>query len=256
MRNSYLQSLIKKVEKMKGKLIYSDKLKSIIKHLMKENYHDTKAYKLIYYLKNKWYLISLKKNIFYIKAPEQIFHEEDIIEHRYRPILYEHCTVSLKKQRYIWWVKALEIHYHNLAIPDNILIVNEKKQSKEMALASQAIQFKKYTNQWTNLFKKFKKHTIKVKIWKRTFPIANKELALLECMYNHDSMFDKSTNILVKKVIKRSTQFDIQTIVQLIKIGKHHTSLNRLYKIAKENNKTFAKQLNEIIKKYSFFLDI
>jgi len=75
-------------------------------------------------------------------------------------------------------------------------------------------------------------------------------------MYNHDSMFDKSTNILVKKVIKRSTQFDIQTIVQLIKIGKHHTSLNRLYKIAKENNKTFAKQLNEIIKKYSFFLDI
>ena len=256
MKNSYLQSLIKKIEKKTRKLIYSDELKSLIKNLMQENYHDTKAYKLIYYLKNKWYLISLKKNIFYVKKPDEIYDENEIVEKWYRSILYEHCRSTLHTKRYIWGLKALEIHYNNFEIPDKILIVNEKKQSQEMALALQAIQFKKYTSRWNNLFKKFKKYTKKTKIWRKIFAVANKELALLECMFNHDDMFNKEVYIFVKKIIKRSTQFDIQVISSLIKMGKHHTSINRLYQIAKENNKTFAKQLAEIIKKYSFFLDV
>ena len=86
--------------------------------------------------------------------------------------------------------------------------------------------------------------------------LANKELALLECMYNHDDLFDAYAHDLVKKIIKRSTQLDTHTITQIIKLGKHHTSINRLYKIAKETNKTFAMKLHEIIKRYSFFLDV
>lgn len=91
---------------------------------------------------------------------------------------------------------------------------------------------------------------------KYSFTLANKELALLECMYNFDEMFDKTTYETVKKVIKRSKHIDIDTITHIIKLGKHHTSINRLYKIAKDVNKTFAIQLADIIKRYSFFLDI
>lgn len=256
MRNTYLQSLIKKISKKRGKLIYSDELKTLSRALMGKQYSNAKAYKLIYYLKNKWYLISLKKNIFYVKLPEDFLSEEAIIEDRYRPILYNHCKSSLWTKRYIGGEKALEMHYSNFEIPEIVLVVNQEKQSKEMALAMQSIQFKKYTAKGKNLFNKFKKHTSKIKIGRYNFPIASKELSLLECMYNHDEMFHKDTDIMVKKVIKRSTQFDIDIIAQLVKLGKHHTSINRLYKIAKKTNKTFAKQLSEIIKRYSFFLDI
>jgi hypothetical protein len=91
---------------------------------------------------------------------------------------------------------------------------------------------------------------------KYSFSIANKELALLECMYNYDDLLDTYTRTLVKKVLKRSSHVDIDSITKIIKLGKHHTSINRLYKIAKEVNKTFAEQLHDIIKKYSFFLDV
>ena len=125
-----------------------------------------------------------------------------------------------------------------------------------MVVATKAIQCKKYTARGQNFRPKFKKFSNKVKLGKQTFLIANKELALLECMYNFDDMFDAATHDMVKKVIKRSTHLDVTTITQIIKLGKHHTSINRLYKIAKEVNKSFAEKLNEIIKRYSFFLDV
>ena len=53
MRNTYLQSVIKKLKKRHNKIIYADELKALIEKLMKEEYSDTRAYKLIYYLKNK-----------------------------------------------------------------------------------------------------------------------------------------------------------------------------------------------------------
>ena len=91
---------------------------------------------------------------------------------------------------------------------------------------------------------------------KYSYAIANKELALLECVYSYDETFERYTYELVKKVIRRSTSFDLEELTKIIKLGKHHTSINRLYKIAKKVNKTFAEKLGEIIKKYSFFLDV
>ena len=231
MRNSYLQDLIKKIIKKQWKLIYSTELKKMISTLMKNSYTDTKAYKLIYYLKNRWHLISIKKEIFYVKSPDENISEEDIIDVRYRKILHGHCKKSYNKARYIWALKALELHYNNFSIPETILVINQKKQSKEMVVATKAIQFKKYTAKGENYRSKFKKYTTKIKMGKYSFSIANKELALLECMYNHDDLLDSQTRNLVKKVIKRSSHLDTDTITKIIKLGKHHTSINRLYKI-------------------------
>ena len=87
-----------------------------------------------------------------------------------------------------------------------------------MVVATKAVQFKKYTSKGENYFTKFKKHTIKVKMGKYSFSLANRELALLECMYNHDELFHASTAALVKKILKRSTQLDTTTIAQIIKL--------------------------------------
>lgn len=256
MRNSYLQELAKKIEKKNGKLLYSHEIKKMISSLMKDEYTDTKAYKLIYYLKNRGYLLSIKKEIFFAKHPDDTRSDDDIVDEYYRHILHHHCTTSFDKQRYIWSLKALELHYTNYSIPESILVINATKQSKEMIVATKAVQFKKYTAKGENFYPKFKRYTSKIKIGKYSFAFANKELALLECMYNFDDMFDKYTYEMVKKVIKKSTHLDTQTITKIITLGKHHTSINRLYKIAKDVNKTFASQLGEIIKRYSFFLDV
>lgn len=256
MKNTHLQIVTKKLSKWRKKIIYADELKSLIAKVLGDNYTDTKAYKFIYYLKNRWYIVSIKKTIFYVKYPEDHISESLILEDYYWQILHQHCTESLAKQRYIWGLKALELNLNNFEIPDTVLIVNPDKQSKETVVAAKHIQFKKYTTKQENFFTKFKKFTHKVKMGKYSFAIASKELALLECMYNYDETFDRYTYELVKKVIKRSTQIDETVIAKIIKLGKHHTSINRLYKIAKSNNKTFAEKLAVIIKRYSFFLDV
>ncbi|USN54528.1 MAG: hypothetical protein H6765_08490 [Candidatus Peribacteria bacterium] len=92
----------------------------------------------------------------------------------------------------------------NFELPDNILIVTPDKQSKESVVATKHIQFKKYTTKNENYFPKFKKFTHKIKMGKYSFSVANRELALLECMYNYDETFDRYTYEFVKKVIKRS----------------------------------------------------
>ncbi len=256
MKNSYLHEVATVLKKRRKKIIYADDLKTLIEKIMGPTYSQTKAYKLIYYLKNKWYLISIKKTIFYVKYPEDHISEFLILEDHYRQILHHHCTDYLKTDRYIGGLKALELNFKNLEVPEIILIVNPTKQSREMIVATKAIHFKKYTLKKQNLFKKIQKFTHKVKMGKYSYAIANKELAVLECMYNYDSLLDKEMYIATKKLIKKWVQLDIDTITKIIKLWKHHTSINRLYKIANDVNKPFAEKLAEVIKKYSFFLEV
>lgn len=135
MKNSYLQELISKIKKRRKKILYADDLKKIIHSLMKAEYTDTKAYKLIYYLKSKGYLISLKKTIFYCKFPEDTADETELVENYYWALLHAHCTEYLKKNRYVGGVKALELSYQNYDIPENILVVTANKQAKEVIVA-------------------------------------------------------------------------------------------------------------------------
>lgn len=53
MQNSYLQELIQKIKKRRKKIVYAEDLKKTIATLMQNDYSDTKAYKLMYYLKSK-----------------------------------------------------------------------------------------------------------------------------------------------------------------------------------------------------------
>ncbi len=223
---------------------------------MGPEYTDKKAYKLMYYLKNKWYLLSIKKEIFYVKFSEDHISEDLILEDRYRYILHHHAKSATDNHRYIGWIKALELWVQNFSIPDEIQIINPKKQSKEIVVAWKPLQFKKYSTKDKNFFKQFKKHTSKVKMWKYSFPYATLELAILECLYNFDEIHDRYTYEMIKKIIRKSSNLDLDRLAKILKIWKHHTSINRLYKITKKENKTLAANLLPIIKKRSFVLDV
>jgi hypothetical protein len=82
-------------------VINSEKIKKNISDIMDKKYSDKKAYKMIYYLKNKGYIISLKKDIYYITSPESKLDQEKLIDKFYRQILKENCKYYLDNDRYI-----------------------------------------------------------------------------------------------------------------------------------------------------------
>lgn len=256
MRNSYLQPIADKLQRRSKKIIYVDSLKKLIESVMKEQYSDKKAYKIIYHLKNKGHLVSLKRSIFYIKKPADIYSDDVLIEDRYWTLLHNHCQRSHKKKRYIWWIKALELNFQSLEIPDEVLVVTEKKQWTEVILWEKTVNFKKYTNNWDYLFPLFFKHTEKVKIWRYSFRYATKELAVVETLYNFDKLLDRYAYEMVKKILKKTKQRDISVWESIMKSWKHHSSINRLYDIAKKQNPTLAEELLTSIKRFSFVLDM
>ncbi len=255
-KNSYLAEVAKKLKKRRHKIIYSSELKPKIQKIMWPEYTDKRGYKIIYYLKNKWYILSIKKEIFYVKFPEDHISEDLIIDDWYRLILHHHCKSATDGQRHIWWLKALEFNLSNHSIPDQILIITPNKQSKEVIVSDKIVHFKKYTSKKTNHYKLFKKYTDKIKMWKHSFRFSNKELSLLESLYNFDELHDRYTYEIIRKVVKKMKDIDTECISQILKSWKHHSSVNRLYKICLKENKKLAALLLPSIKKWSFQLDI
>lgn len=139
--------------------------------------------------------------------------------------------------------------------PERIEVVCTHKQSVEVVLADKQVHFKKYSSKGASLFKTFKKWTVKQKHGRYSFSYATKELALLEILYNFDKDYDRYGYEFVKKFVKKHKDWNISTWEKIMKSGKHHTSINRLYDIAKINNKPLAEELLLIIKKHSFILD-
>ncbi len=257
MKEVYFNNIVKKILKSKWKVINSEKIKKNISDIMDKKYSDKKAYKMIYYLKNKGYIISLKKDIYYITSPESKLDQEKLIDKFYRQILKENCKYYLDNDRYIWWIKWLELNISNYDIPEYIDIINSYKQSKEVVLIWKFINFKKYSIKDENLFKKFKQFTHKIKIWKNIFLIADIELAILESLYNPNILTWNYCQELIKKILRKNKKnINFDKIAQIIKLWKHHSSINRLYKISKSIWDNTPKTLSEIIKKFSFFLEL
>ncbi len=109
MGNSHLSVLITRIKKQKNRLVYINELKEQFEKTLGDAYTEKKWYKLIYHLKNKWYLISLKKDIFCFTTPDFTTTESELLLNRYWLIL-EHHLEHYWKKHYIGWIKALELH--------------------------------------------------------------------------------------------------------------------------------------------------
>ncbi len=256
MGNVVFDNLVKKLIKYKGKLVDGEKVSSLLKTSMADDFSVQKMYKMIYYLKIRWYLENIKKNIFFVKDPERIYTQEEILELFYRTIVKKHCTDFLKGNRYIWWLKALELNLSSFDIPDELSIVNTYKQATEVLMFEKQIVFKTYSkNKTDNLFKFFRKLTKKIKIGNLTFPIAGLELAILESLYNPGMIAQWYINELVKKVIRKyHKSLDINVRESILKKNKHNTSINRLYELSKSIDPEFSEKLKGLIKRYGYFI--
>lgn len=255
MKTNNFNIIVKNLLKYKNKLIWIDKIKEIIKELLDSDFSENKAYKIIYQLKNKWYLVNLKKSIFLVKWPEKDYDEKQLLETFYRSITKKHCSDFLTGKRYIWWLKALELNLTNYDIPDELLIVNEEKQSTETIMFDKQIFFKKYESDWKSLFNFFNKYTKKIYIWKNLFPIANLELSILESLYNPSYPNKWYIEETIKKVIRKNKKYiNLSIIEETLKNNKHHTSINRLYKLCMWIDPELSENIKNIIKKYSYFI--
>lgn len=255
MKNSYFNILVKNILKHKNKLIEISKIKDILKKILDTDYSDQKLYKTIYYLKNREYLLSLKKDILLVKDPDKQYNEDQLLEIYYRNILKKHCNQFIKWNRYIWWLKALELNISSYEIPEEILIVNQNKQCTEKVMFNKQILLKTYSTNEKKVFNNFYKLTKKIYIKNNVFPIANMELAILESLYNISIINKWYTEELIKKILRKNKKhIDTKIREKIIKSWKHHSSINRLYKISMSIDPELAESIKAIIKKYSYFI--
>lgn len=252
-----IDNLIQNLLKQKKKIINLDELKNLIYESFTENTPINKIYKITFQLRNRWFLFPLRKELFYITDPENQIKSEEIEEKFYRKLLKDHCN-HISKQRYVWWLTALEIHlYWNwLTIPETIMIINKDKQTNETLIFERIIAFKKYETKWKNLISPLLKQTIEASMPNcKNIRIANIELSILECLYNFDTTNKWYIEECIKKAIKKNWKnLNLQNLETIIKLWKHNTSLNRLYNLTKLTYPNLSEEIKKLIKKYWFVL--
>ena len=252
-----IDKLIQNLLKQKKKIISLNDLKKLINASFWENTPISKIYKITFQLKNRQYLMSLRKELFYITNPEHPIKPEEIEEQLYRRLFKEHCNWVSKKW-YIWWLTALEIHLHWawITLPEIITVINEKKQATETLIFDKQIAFKKFESKWKNMIPSLMKLTNKVTMINcKNIPISNLELSILECLYNFDTTNKWYIEECIKKAIKKNWKtLNISTLETIIKLWKHNTSLNRLYSLTKLSYPNLSEEIKKLIKKYWFVL--
>lgn len=257
MQNQYFNAIVKSLWKYRWKLIHLDVLKHLLQSVLDDAYTDQKLYKLIYGLKNRSFLSSLKKDLYFVKSPDLEYTQEQFLEMFYWQAVKQHCKKYLESDRYVWGIKALELNISSFDPPEELLIVNSYKQSSEILMFDKKIMFKYYQMNDQKMFKIFSKFTHKVHIGEAVFPIANLELALLESFYNTPLLSSWYVEELAKKILrKHKKNLDFRVREKIILHGKHHSSINRLYKIAQIVDPVLADEIKRIIKRYSYFVNV
>ena len=93
-------------------------------------------------------------------------------------------------------------------------------------------------------------------IRKKLFYTTSLTISLLETFYaNTDS--NATTNELGKKILRKyRKQIDWDEVTMLLRKGKYHTSINKLYYLARAIDDTYANHIMDIIKKHSYRISI
>ena len=252
---SVINILVNKLWKTQWKIIDNSYISQLLEKIIDEPFSEAKVYKMTHNLKNKGYLISLKKNCFLISHPNKKIDEDEITINYYRELLRKHCQTYLTWNRYIGGLKALEFHLQNYEAPDTIDIVNTKKNALEVVLFEKTLAYKRYTHKQNDIFWKVKKYLINQKIGKYSFPIAPLELAMLESLHNPSQIQIALINEYTKKLIrKHKKSLDYWFFEMILLHNKHHVWVNRIYQLSKSIDPVVAEKLHTILKKYSFVI--
>lgn len=253
---SYFEKVQKSLIKYFGKVIQNDTIRELLeKHLGSDSYTDAKMYKMIYQLKVRGYLLNLKKNLFYVVNPQKTPNLEKVITEVYWDLLKKHCGDFIGKRRYIGGLKALEIAVMDYGIPDEILLVNSQKQGSETIVQEKKALLKTYTSKDKSQFSFFFKWTRKVVIGKHRFDVAIPELAVLETLYNASPLQKSYAEEQIKRWLKKNKKYlNYEFFEELLKLGKHNSSMNRIALLFDAIDSEWAKKIKNLIKKYGYLL--
>ena len=256
MKDNSFQLIANRLLKYRRRIISWDKIKEVIKEVLQDDYSDAKMYKIFYYLKNRGYLIDLKKWNYCIKKPEEEIIEEEIIDRMYWPTLTKWMKKLGKEKWYIGGLKALEIELWIYSSIDEILIVNSTRQGLESLIFEKKVFFKTYKKQQKNLFPFFYKYTRIDTIWWEKFRVALPELAILETLYRTSILQKNYWEELIKKWLKKHKKnFNLEYIEAFLRENKFNSSINSLATLAKSIDIDLYNNLNKIIKKSGYLLN-
>lgn len=245
---------VKQILKNKHKILTIDKIKKIYQDVNIEDYSDKKLYKQIYYSKNKWVLISLKKDLFYIKNSHEDIDIDDIINNFYWKLLKKHTKEQYWNDYFVWGIKSLEIWNNNFFISDKISLINPYKRADEVLLKWKNISNSIYNIKWFDnikSFKFFKKQTEKMYVDGKIFFVANYELALLESLYSISFEDERYVIELLKKNIRKNyKKIKLDVFEYFLKYWKYGSAIKKIYEISLWIRPDFADKIKEILKKW------
>lgn len=251
--NIFVKSLLKK----KNKILSIDQLRKIYQQIDLEWFTNSKFYKQIYYVKNKWVLLSLKKDLFYVKSPQKDFFLDEIIDENYRKVLKRSLQEKYASNYFIWWIKSLEIWNNNFEIPDKILIVNPYKRSEEVLFTDKYVSNIMYSIKWEGAEKSFriyKKHTERLHVDWISFFVANYEMSLLDSLYSLPVDQEKYVIELIKRNIRKNhKRIVLENFEYFLKLWKFWSSIRRIYDISMWIRPDFAEKVRDILKRRYYF---
>lgn len=261
----YFNIFVEKLLKKKWKLLSMEQIEKMSIDSMWEQYSRPKGYKLIHLAKNRDILVSLKKDLFYVRSEitndlvSKISEEElenQIIEKRYWQILHDHIKKYMDWNGLITGADALNLMLNNYEIPDTITIISNDKQCVQTVIWNKKVAIKKVYNGKDSLFKLLKKSAQKIQVRNKSFFTTSLSISLLEALYATGE--DSPVTIeLCKRVLRRQRkQLDRDEIVFFLRKWKYHTSMNKLYKIARGIDEKYAQHIMEIIKKHSYRISL
>lgn len=246
-------NFVKKILKNKHKILDIKKLKQIYKDIIMEDYSDKKLYKQIYYAKNKWIILSLKKELFYIKDSKEDIDIDDVINKFYWKMLKKYVKEQYWNNYLIWGIKSLEIWNNNFSIPDKLVLINPYKRVDEVLLKEKKILNKMYKIKWFDdirSFKFFKKQSTKIHVDAKLFFIANYELSLLESLYSVAVEDERYIIELLKKNIRKNyKKINLEVFEYFLKYWKYWSSIKKIYELSLGIRPDFADRIKDILKK-------
>jgi len=204
-------------------------------------------------------VISCKKDLFYIKPPESQIAHEDIIAQRYHKLLKQHCTNDVGTYRYIGGISALEYQYGSSYLnTDEVIIINELKTATEVICFDKTITYKSYRDaSKSSIFTQTKKYSTLCPVGAIKIRVASLELSIIESLYSPSTNQQAYITELVRKILKKHKKtLNWSVLESIIRLGKFHSSYNRLYQIMQKVDLTMADSVYALIKRFSYVMDV
>lgn len=252
---SIIKESIKLLSKKNNKILSSRELKNLLLPIMEQKTWHQTIYKITHQLKNSGYIVSIKKDLYYIKKPDEQIDESALLSLYFWTLVVSQSKLLHQSKWYIWWLKALELHLWNSDPDNNIHIYNNTKNSIERIMFQYDITYKYYQLKDISFNRFLSSYTLPYTINKKWMRISCIELAILETLYNTPTEKIWYCNELIAKTFKKykkTLRFD--TREHILRTQKYHTSINKLYDITRKIDPIRSSQLLTIIKKVSYVL--